>query len=195
MIVAVCGFAAFATADVAYNNFSSGDSYDTTGWVIGGGGGQGIAMGFTSLKTGKVSLLTVGVSLAGSISGVNLDISINADSAGLPGGALESWNGIAPNGTVGATTVLTGNGSLSLVAGTTYWVVMLPGQGSQPGSWGQVKDGSTGFAYNFNGGPWTTNAGPRSVFRVETQAVPEPTTFAALGLGAIALAARRRRKA
>jgi len=182
--VALVGASVAANAQVAYNNFGSGDSFDPVGnWSV--DSNQSLMMPFISATTGNVSLVTVALFI-----NANYTASLELDNNGSnPGTVLESWTF---SGT-GAAQALTGDGSASLVAGDNYWLEIDPATANDQGAWNRNSIGATGTFLFSSGGIWYPDTDTLSVFRVETVAAPEPFTLSALGVGLLALARRRRR--
>jgi hypothetical protein len=116
-----------------------------------------------------------------------------------PGGVLATLTG-GPVGALGDYTY-TPTSALTLLAGQQYWLVV--GGAGSTGSvdWMASSPGITptglathsGNLFTTNGGTsWTTSS---IVNTYQVNAVPEPATLAALGVGALALIRRRRAKA
>jgi hypothetical protein len=89
------------------------------------------------------------------------------------------------------------NNALSLAANTTYWVAV-GNDGAQNFTWDsfnpatRVGSGTYGLAYVNS----TGSVNPNTVFdlKITSTAVPEPSTYALFGLGALALVVAYRRK-
>jgi hypothetical protein len=176
-------FAAAAHASIAYNNFGAGDSFNTGGnWSD--NQNQFLAMPFTSATTGQVSLVTVAL-----FTGANYTAHLElADNGLMPGTILESWTFAG----TGAAQSLAGNGTASLVNGANYWLEIDPAGPTDNGAWYTNSIGATGTFIYTNAGNWNNFNGTLSVFRVETNAVPEPVSMLVLGIGALGVGLRRR---
>ncbi len=177
-----CSFA-FANADIAYNNFGTGDTFLSNAWSV--NSSQGLCMPFTSATTGQVSSITVAL-----FSNANYTASLELmDNGNLPGTVLESWTFAG----TGSAQTLSGLGTSNLVAGTSYWLEIEPATPSDSGAWYENDQGATGSFLFSNGGTWSPYNNTLSVFRVETNPVPEPMSMAVIGIGLAALKLRRRR--
>lgn len=144
-----------------------------------------------SATTSKVSSIDFG-----GFAGAPFTMQLMTDVGGLPGAVMETWTGLT--GAAPSISTATGDGSASLVAGTHYYVV-LSSTANTGWNWANTDTSDDLMAYSFNGGSTWSNftAGQgqfRSAFRVNPSAVPEPASMAVLGIGAVALVARRRRK-
>lgn len=182
---AVAVSAAVVRADIAYNNFGSGDTFSGSSWNV--DPSQSLMMQFASATTGTVSSVTLAL-----VSGASYNVYLElADNGNDPGTVLDSWMGVAGTG---AAQSLSGTGS-SLTAGTNYRIHIDPASANDRGGWYRNNTGAVDEFYFTAGGTWVTFTGTVSAFRVETTSapVPEPLTsgLALLGLG---LAARRRRR-
>jgi len=187
--------AAMASADVSFSTFGAGDSFN-------GGLGYGIStptsglgldsflgQQFTSATSGDLSAISVATFLVNGSGDITLGIYAD-DGTGHMGVPLGTWNVNTPASPSAISTFSIAPG-ISLSAGQKYWLGM-SGNNDTWAAWLFNDHGATGLlAPNFSGP--STFSGTLSAFRIETQAVPEPTTIAALTLGAAGLLCRRKR--
>ena len=191
LATALCA-AAFGHADVAFDSFGPGNTYDpNAGYTIGTStssfGYQSGAMQFTSLATG--SLLSVTVPVRRSSGSGELKVGFYADNGNDVGAELASWM-ITVSGQ--SVNTLAAPAGISIVTGARYWVGLIA-QGTSSLAWNNTQPSVSGrYAVNFDTQDGTVS-GQQSTFRVETQPVPEPASMPALGLGAAALLRRRKR--
>jgi hypothetical protein len=197
---------------VVYNNFgpaNGGNDFNgPSGWFVGDSGGNTYVIGesFTANKTGTLSQITLALEYFGS--GPNAGVvKLQSDSGApdfLPAGVLESWNvGPLPtdDGNFHTPISLTDASSVTLTAGTTYWVVAYGAIGSALswqlnntgalGSHAESDDGGSNyFAFN------TTQGAFRVTELDQTSSAPAPGAIALLvtGLGTLAGYRLRRRR-
>lgn len=186
---------AVASADVSFSTFGSGDSFNSgIGYTISTSAsvlGFDAAMGqqFTSATSGDLSAISVATFLASGSGDITLGIYAD-DGADHMGAALGSWNVSVTSPLASISTFSVAPG-LGLSAGQKYWLGMSASNDTWAG-WCFSDPVATGLLQpNFNSP--SVFPGTLSAFRVETQAVPEPTTVAALSLGAVGLLRRRKR--
>lgn len=204
--VAVLG-AAVASADVTYNNYDSYFGYDAAvAWnVFGGGtgiGSQDFGEQFTASTSGSLQDIILPVSnlLGAGTYGVQL----YSDNSGTLGTVLDSWTGVDTNGSFGSnnpSTLLGGSSAVSIVAGSSYWVVASPDNAPNStlaATWNENDTGATGnivYSSDF-GATWNYASGETLAalqVNVIPSAAPEPLSIVALIGGTAALIRRRRR--
>jgi len=194
--------AVISRADIAYNNFGVGDSYNTSsGWTIGGttsSVGQ-ITQGdqFTSLTSGTLVSVTVAFTNVNGTNSGNIAL-YNDSGANTIGSQITNWSfGSLPafgDATAPPTVLTNGFPSITLTAGNKYWIVA---DVVSTNTWDVFNENSTGASglhgINANGGGFTYDQRTAGAFRVVTAPVPEPATMAALGLGFVAMLRRKRK--
>ena len=158
-----------AKADIIFNTFGPGDTYDTsTGWTVGFPGTyQDIGQAFT--PAGNTYTLDRLVLALGWVTGTNaVDVSLMTAVGDLPGSVLE----------------------------TQYFVVSsVPLGESTWAAWNWNIAGTIGpLAYRQNGGAWSAFTDVQTALRAEGSPVPEPSTLSLLSLGVVSLLARRWRR-
>jgi hypothetical protein len=196
-----------ANATNAFTNYGPSGAYDVTpgqSCLIGGpgGGAESIAQQFTSAVSGSLDSVTVslGYGSGGTSWVASLRNDNGADNVGLT--TLTSWpfTFTAPTSTGGGTITLPYVGpTISLLAGTKYWVAVVAGSDDLSGAWwwNSTGDGAPVYqgrqSFSLDGGVTWTNffTGPRSVFKVSV--VPEPATLATFAIGLVGLVPWRKR--
>ncbi len=195
-------------ADVIFSSFGAGNSYNT---VSGNGIGLITVNGPVLIQadaftvTGNnFTLNTVTLALSSISGGNTATVSLQTDAGGKPSGTvLESWTATA-GGAFGinhAVTVLNSILNPSLTQGQQYWLVADAGASSHL-SWNLNDVASIGGrGVSTNGGAFATFTGPHGAFAVEGTVgggggggVPEPTTLALFGVGALGLLSSRLRR-
>ena len=176
------------------STFGSGLSFDTVlsdNWfVVGGGNPQWIAASFQPSVAATLDSVDLGVNIFGTFISVDLD----TNAGGVPGSILESF---ALTGNSRFPVLRTGTSTLHplLTAGTTYWLVLTPGD--SVGGWYFNNQGLNGADYTHdNGTTWATDTQLTPAFDINgtTTGVPEPSSALLFltGLGGIGLYRRRR---
>ena len=198
LLVLLVSGANSARADVIYNNFGPGDSYNhSIGWTVGLGFGRGEA--FPIVPTSDFNLDTVTVAV-GYVSGPNaVDVSVTTDVGGVPGAALETFHltNLGPFGNETPVTATSTSHPL-LPAGQSYFVTVTALDSTwEAWSWSLIDLSHPGA--ELINGRWTPDNGTSGAFRVTgtmASPVPEPASCVLLGMGALGLVGYgwRRRK-
>jgi hypothetical protein len=190
VLLAMCSI---VKADIAFNNLGAGDSFDTgAGYAASGFGSshgpEWSACQFISAASGILDRVTIPI---GYVSGSNsFNITLHQDNAGQLGNGLIEWGRSAPSfGSSYSPLVLTNPfPSVTLSAGTAYWIAVRPGEGNAYAIWNFNSQGDLGPRLNTtnDGDSFTFSANDlRGAMRIET--VPEPTPLAMVGFGLLAL--------
>jgi hypothetical protein len=198
--------AAPASADVLYDNFGPGDTYDLEqGWTLSYGGPLGgdafeDAVAFT--VTGGDYTFDSAEFAVSLIFGPDLVYAnLHEDAAGVPGAILDSTTatGTATPLVHGLPMVANFGGDFVLQNGQTYWLALRTEETDAHLSWAQNIVGDFGLrAWQVNNGPWNPVMGmpgtdsERGVFRINATLVPAPGALALLGVAGVGLARRRR---
>jgi hypothetical protein len=189
-----------ANAQLAVNTFGPGQTFNQFGGepigsdVYGPSFYQSMGEQFTSGASGVVTDISVAFhSIAGPTDGV---ISLETDNAGSLGTVMESWDVSSLPGfnTAGVVDVSNSSPSVSLVSGQNYWLLLTPGSGATVDAWMDATDMTPkNLVFSYDGGAtWTPTTFHGGAFSV--QVTPEPAPFAALGLGVLGLALKRRKR-
>jgi hypothetical protein len=207
VVVGTLSLGITANAADAFTNYGPSGAYDVTpghAWLIGGPGGgtESIAEQFTSEISGSLDSVTVslGYGSGGTSWVASLRNDNGADNVGLT--TFTSWpfTFTAPTSTGGGTITLPYVGpTISLVAGTKYWVAVVAGSDDLTGAWwwNSTGDGAPTYrgrqSFSLDGGVTWTNffTAPRAVFKVAV--VPEPATLATIAIGLVRLVLWRKR--
>ena len=157
------------------------------------------AMPFTIASSSTLSSVDVAVEDIGPGTD-SYDVYLVSDNSDSPGSSVfESWAFVAPPVASPAITNLASIGSVELLAGTQYWLIVAPGASNTNGGWNLGGDGSvySTSAYTVDGGTsWTVGSTSEMAFDVQgsSSTSPEPSTFALLLLPLAWLAVRRVRR-
>jgi hypothetical protein len=198
--------AAPARADIIFNDFGPGGTYNTsTGYTISGptsNVGTAFTQGNAFTITPTSDFLLQQVQLAvGLVSGPNeVVVTLRADAGGKPGAVLESFTFNGQMGNFGNfNPPLVADSVLHplLEAGMPYWLIAEPGDPSTWAAWNLNSIGATGpRAISQAGGPFSVQTDTLATFEITgtpfVPTVPEPSSLALLSLGGLALAGWRR---
>jgi hypothetical protein len=196
VVLGLCAVPQFAHANMAHNNFAPGHGYQSqSGWSVQRNGNSSTdhAMQFIADAGGMLDTIDIAVT---HISGSNrLNVSLMSSSNGAVGSVLASWslsNVMAEYGTNNApVTITNSDNSLTLVQGTTYWLMASTPNGTTA-AWNLNSVSNTAtMAQRQNAGAWTYFSNTDGAFDVQT--LPAPAGVAALGLGALVFRRRRSR--
>jgi hypothetical protein len=194
-----------ARADELYTTFGPGDSYQNSGWPIGGsnslfGGYSSYAMEFSPSKTATLDLVRFPAFAFGA--GGAVDAVLAADNGGSPGAMLENLGSV----TITSEAIYSLSSSLhpQLTFGSEYWLLLQP---TDPNSgvaaaWNlsPAVNATLAFTNDPAHGSWFLASGSQGAFEIQGSAVatPEPASMTLFGIGAAGLlgyAWRRRRMA
>lgn len=199
IVSGVVAMAAVSQAQVIYNSFGAGQTYNfTQGWTISGANVTGAEFStgfqFTSLETGLAGTLDIAI---GNVVGpTSVVFSLLTDSGGELGTQIgDSITINTVTNSWGGETLLSGidisGAGWDVEAGSTYWLYAKTGSPDAWNSWNQ--GGVTGRRVFFNQTAYSYSTTTQGAFQMEV--VPEPTTMAVLAGGAALVALRRRKKA
>jgi hypothetical protein len=124
-------------------------------------------------------------------------IELTGSSSGLPGSVLQSWSlsaGNLPQSLSPCCTLqtLTGNGTIQLISGATYFVALLPGDNVTNVGWYWNSTGVVQTPFRNTGGGWSPLAStPAGAFEVQgnilPMATPEPAPMLTVSLSMVGL--------
>ncbi|MCC5886127.1 MAG: VPLPA-CTERM sorting domain-containing protein [Gammaproteobacteria bacterium] len=181
-----------AVATVIYDNFGSGDSFNTqSGYVIAGESEPGFT--FTAEATGFVTSIDFGMEIFGRADPQTINFSLFTNADNNIGTLLEAFS-VTVSHPAGAPGVSTGNltGSTLLSLGQQYWLV-----GSSPDGvgvrWLWNTQNDTGVQRATDGTLFPFRTLPTFRVNADSVSVPEPGALVLVVSGLAAFAALRRR--
>lgn len=192
-----------AQAQVAYSSFLPGYGWDqSVGYGINGLGAppkfiQSFAVGFEAEASGPVDQISVAVGFLGLGVGRDIRLELYEDDGTQQamGALLGSWEfeNTAPNN-LGQLFQIDNMGAASVTQGEWYWMHMIAIDldGFHTWMYGDINILAPGLI-SHDGGVTFQYSSVNNAPALEVTVVPEPATFAALGLGVLALLIRRKR--
>jgi hypothetical protein len=196
-----------ANADIIFNDYGPGYTYNTgIGWTVSGStsapGNFYQANEFTASVTAAVTEVDLGISL---VTGTNsVTVELRTDNSGVPGSLLESYGfvGLGPFGSQNGPLIATSVTNPTLVAGTNYWMVVLPGASDTWAVWNWNDQSVTGNgSFSSDGGATWSNGSSETLGAFEVfggTAVPAPSTLVMssilFGMGGVLFGYKRRTK-
>jgi len=192
--------AAPSGANLVYSNFGSGTPGG--GYAIGAYAPGNYAHASSFSVTGTESYTLDRIELAATLMyGPNqLNVSLMADAAGLPGTVLESFSftdQMPPQGSLDTVVGVSATNPL-LTAGSTYWLAAFAPDTTGAAWWCTSPEVYGSNADSFNGGPWSAKTDCMPAFEISgtpvatVVPVPGAALLTSLGLGMIGWVHRRR---
>ena len=156
------------------------------------------AFAFTPVASYDFTQLDIALNYSSGTNSVTVELM--SDSGGTPDAVLQSWSvsGLPAVGGCCTLQILPGTGTIPLLAGTAYWVAVLPGGSDTLAGWNQSFPPEIGpAAVNFGAG-WANTGLPgiSGAFEVQgTSSSPEPGTMFLVVAGLFGIRHHAKRKA
>jgi hypothetical protein len=174
-----------ARADTVYSSFLPGNMYQCCfGYEVSGSSNQ-VAGAFTPAGNYALTQIDLAVTWLGDPWGSDFSVSVDQDSAGLPGATIEAWTGVTapylPPGPSSLVETVFPMSSVALVSGNQYWIVVSPGTLTTYDDWdpNATSDGPGGRIAINSGSGWNVVDLPANdiAFDIQGTPGPEPSTL------------------
>ena len=192
------GFASLAYGTVIDTDFNPTNITYQGGWGIYGtsnnlfpGAFNSMAMAFTPVF--QASLTSIDVAISWSSGTNSVDLTLNTDNSGVPGGVIASWtlNNLPSFGFCCTAETVTATSPIPLAAGTRYWITAAPGAPDTRAIWTNTNTLGLLADQQTLGGPFIPGTSTLSAFGVNGIVVPEPISFFLVAAGLALLAGSR----
>jgi len=170
MVAILCFTKRSVSPVLAFNSFGAGKTYDSSvSWMVGvylykgQSEYRGQAEWFIPKTSGRLN--TIEIAIRANNSSDWLNVSVSEDDNGLPGKALESFQGIAgkKSNPRSATLILKSTAHPALQAGKKYWLCAEPGNDTSTWSWAYNNQYlANGSAYERQQSGWESFGGTRN---------------------------------
>ena len=200
LLIAFCPVQAQATT-IVFNTLGPGDTYlSTSGFAVVGVGALGVleevAAQFTAMTSGNLATVDLGLTFFSGHTPGAVNVFLYADSAGSPNNAIQTFLGsgtpTAKFGTTNNSLVsFTVAGTVPVVMGTDYWLVLKPANTDVADLWNQSITAGSMVKLSNDDSRWFDEGTPiLPAFRITAQeggAVPDGSSTSALLAIAIAV--------
>jgi hypothetical protein len=163
-LLLICWPIGAARGTVVFNDFGTGDAYDSTGQNV--SLLVNVGAPFTPASAAMITDVTVAMKAS---AGTSITLSVCTETNQHPGMALASTViNVAGDGAPHVYHAVFASPA-SVAAGTAYWLKAVPGGGSSsgPATWMFNNTGQFGFAATLTTGAWVAGNGPGPVMRLE----------------------------
>ena len=184
-----------ARADVVFNNFGPGDSFNISSGYSETGlfPGQSLGEGFTPAFSGNLSVITIAMSHSSGPNDVHLFLASGV--GGVPGSILESWVVTnLPSAGISYSPLKIGSSSRPLLSAGSLYFLYSQEPGNEVDSWNFNSISEQGdYFVRQNSGAISSGTHTQGAFRVEVTPVPEPGILPFAAAAAITTMWHRRR--